>query len=72
MAKPTKELNILKEHLWRNHLKLTRQRENILTSFLKMEHVTAEHHAEMTTSHTAQVHEHYRPLQHSRSLDDIS
>ena len=23
----------------------------------------------MTTSHTVQVHEHYRPLQHSRSLD---
>ena len=29
-------------------------------------------HAEMTTSHTVQVHEHYRPLQRSCSLDDLS
>ena len=42
MAKPVKELEILKQHLARNNLKLTRQRENILTAFLKMEHVTAE------------------------------
>ena len=42
MAKPTKELEILKQHLTKNNLKLTRQRENILTTFLKMEHVTAE------------------------------
>ena len=42
MAKPTKELEILKQHLSKNSLKLTRQRENILTTFLKMEHVTAE------------------------------
>ncbi len=42
MAKPTKELTILKQHLWKNRLKLTRQRENVLTTFLKMEHVTAE------------------------------
>ena len=42
MAKPTKELEILKQHLSKNGLKLTRQRENILTTFLKMEHVTAE------------------------------
>ncbi len=43
MAKPTKELDILKRHLSKNGLKLTRQRENILTTFLKMEHVTADH-----------------------------
>ena len=42
MAKPTKELGILKEHLAKHGLKLTRQRENILATFLKMEHVTAE------------------------------
>lgn len=42
MAKPTKELETLKVHLSKNGLKLTRQRENILTTFLKMEHVTAE------------------------------
>ena len=43
MPKAVKELAILKEHLAKNNLKLTRQRENILTTFLKMEHVTAEH-----------------------------
>ena len=42
MAKPVKELEILKHHLAKHQLKLTRQRENILTTFLKMEHVTAE------------------------------
>ena len=42
MAKPVKELELLKQHLIKNNLKITRQRENILTSFLKMEHVTAE------------------------------
>ncbi len=42
MARPVQELEILKQHLAKHQLKLTRQRENILTSFLKMEHVTAE------------------------------
>ncbi len=42
MAKDMKEINILKEHLGKHQLKLTRQREQILTAFLKMEHVTAE------------------------------
>ena len=42
MARPVKELQTLKEHLTKNNLKLTRQRENILAAFLKMEHVTAE------------------------------
>lgn len=42
MSKAVKELEILKQHLAKNNLKLTRQRENILTTFLKMEHVTAE------------------------------
>ncbi len=42
MPKPVKELEILKNHLTKNSLKLTRQRELILTTFLKMEHVTAE------------------------------
>jgi len=42
MPKPVKELETLKQHLQKNSLKLTRQRELILTTFLKMEHVTAE------------------------------
>ena len=42
MPKPTKELDLLKNHLAKHSLKLTRQRELILTTFLKMEHVTAE------------------------------
>ena len=42
MAKNSKELQLLKDHLTKNNLKLTRQRENILNHFLKMEHVTAE------------------------------
>jgi Fur family ferric uptake transcriptional regulator len=42
MAKAIKELEILKTHLSKHSLKLTRQRELILTTFLKLEHVTAE------------------------------
>ncbi len=42
MAKDQKEIAVLKDHLAKHHLKLTRQREAILTVFLKMEHVTAE------------------------------
>ena len=42
MARLTKELDLLKQHLSKHNLKLTRQREHILNAFLKMEHVTAE------------------------------
>ena len=42
MPKNSKELDVLKHHLTKNSLKLTRQREYILNTFLKMEHVTAE------------------------------
>ena len=42
MAKSVKELDVLKQHLSKHNLKLTRQREHILNAFLKMEHVTAE------------------------------
>lgn len=42
MAKAGKELELLKQHLAKHNLKLTRQREQILNAFLKMEHVTAE------------------------------
>lgn len=42
MASTVKEINTLKEHLGKHQLKLTRQREQILGAFLKMEHVTAE------------------------------
>ena len=42
MAKAVKEIEVLKQHLTKHSLKLTRQREFILGTFLKMEHVTAE------------------------------
>ena len=42
MTKAAKELDVLKQHLGKHSLKLTRQREYILGAFLKMEHVTAE------------------------------
>ena len=37
-----REIANLKEHLAKHQLKLTRQREQILEAFLKVEHVTAE------------------------------
>lgn len=42
MAKHLTEISVLQEHLSKHQLKLTRQREQILTVFLKMEHITAE------------------------------
>ncbi len=42
MGKNLKEVGVLKAHLARHQLKLTRQREHILEAFLRMEHVTAE------------------------------
>ena len=42
MPRSAKELDVLKQHLTKHNLKLTRQREHILNAFLKMEHVTAE------------------------------
>lgn len=42
MPKDSKEIEALKDHLASRNLKLTRQREHILSAFLKMEHVTAE------------------------------
>lgn len=42
MAKSGKEIEILKQHLAKHNLKLTRQRQNILQTFLKIEHITAE------------------------------
>ncbi len=42
MGKNLQEILNLKDHLAKHHLKLTRQREQILTEFLKTEHVTAE------------------------------
>ena len=42
MSKNQEEIAVLKEHLAKRQLKLTRQREHILTAFLKMQHVTAE------------------------------
>ncbi|MGH7231398.1 MAG: Fur family transcriptional regulator, partial [Nitrospiraceae bacterium] len=42
MSKDVKEIGLLKDHLTKHQLKLTRQREQILNVFLKMEHITAE------------------------------
>lgn len=42
MNKVLKEIGVLKDHLAKHQLKLTRQREQILSVFLKMEHITAE------------------------------
>ena len=42
MARVQREIEILKDHLAKHQLKLTRQRELILGLFLKMEHITAE------------------------------
>lgn len=37
-----KEVQLLRKHLTKNHLKLTQQREMILEEFLKADHITAE------------------------------
>ncbi len=42
MHKDHKETLLLRDHLAKHQLKLTRQREQILSVFLKMEHITAE------------------------------
>ncbi|MBI5410397.1 MAG: transcriptional repressor [Nitrospirae bacterium] len=42
MSKALKEISVLKDHLAKHQLKLTRQRELVLNVFLKMEHITAE------------------------------
>lgn len=42
MTKPPKEIRVLKDHLAKHQLKLTRQREYILQAFLQNEHITAE------------------------------
>ncbi|MER3425484.1 MAG: transcriptional repressor [Nitrospiraceae bacterium] len=42
MGKEAKEIDVLKDHLAKHQLKLTRQREQILSVFLKTEHITAE------------------------------
>src|SRR5512146_3502607 len=41
-GKNVKEMEALKEHLAKHHLKFTRQRELILSAFLRQEHITAE------------------------------
>lgn len=42
MPRTPPEIALLTQHLAKHQLKLTRQREQILVAFLKMEHVTAE------------------------------
>src|SRR5690349_24960771 len=49
-----KEMEALKEHLGKHQLKFTRQRELILTAFLRQEHITAEamyHQLDKTDPH---------------------
>jgi Fur family transcriptional regulator, ferric uptake regulator len=41
-SKYAKEMEALKDHLAKHQLKLTRQRELILSAFLRQEHITAE------------------------------
>jgi Fe2+ or Zn2+ uptake regulation protein len=41
-TKHVQEMAALKEHLGKHQLKLTRQREMILSAFLRQEHITAE------------------------------
>src|SRR5574341_1185038 len=41
-GKYAKEMETLKDHLTKHQLKLTRQRELILSAFLRQEHITAE------------------------------
>lgn len=42
MSKHVNHTSLLKDHLAKHQLKLTRQREHILNVFLKVEHITAE------------------------------
>ncbi|MEW6542615.1 MAG: transcriptional repressor [Nitrospirota bacterium] len=42
MNRQLKEMTVLREHLGKHQLKLTRQREQILNVFLRNEHITAE------------------------------
>ncbi|HZS12145.1 MAG TPA: Fur family transcriptional regulator [Nitrospirales bacterium] len=42
MARAHREIEVLKDHLAKHQLKLTRQREQILSLFLRNEHITAE------------------------------
>jgi len=42
MNKNAREMDVLREHLSKHQLKVTRQRELILNAFLKQEHITAE------------------------------
>lgn len=42
ITKPPKEISVLKDHLAKHRLKLTRQRESILREFIQNEHITAE------------------------------
>lgn len=48
-----KETKLLKNHLAKNNLKLTRQREIVLEAFLKTDHITAEElHQELARKNT--------------------
>ncbi len=53
-------MNVLKEHLGKHQLKFTRQRELILTAFLRQEHITAEamyHQLAKTDPHLGTRHD---------------
>ena len=53
--KHTKEWALLRTHLAKHGLKVTKQREVILDAFLSMEHVTAEHLYRMLSRHKPHI-----------------
>lgn len=55
MSRSLQEIGLLKDHLAKHQLKLTRQREQILGVFLKMEHVTAEEVYRMLAKRNAHI-----------------
>src|SRR5712692_1853859 len=50
-----KELGILREHLTKHRLKVTKQREVILDAFLRNEHITAEQLYRMLSRHQPHI-----------------
>lgn len=53
--KHAKELELLRDHLAKHHLKVTKQREVILDAFLRNEHVTAEQLYRMLGRHKPHI-----------------
>ena len=53
--KHAKELGLLRDHLAKHHLKVTKQREVILDVFLRNEHITAEQLYRMLGRHKPHI-----------------